>query len=203
MHRHNERYGDVTLMASPDECDWAPVDGNPAVLRCTRPKCKLPDFKVPVRKSTGKLWDPVDIHRKCPAQTTPMEIPPLHRRLWSFAKAWTNHLLQGRPATPAHMRAQRLAICKACEFYRDAGCLKCGCPIADNKKWLDDKLSMAGQKCPVENWGPVELAPSLGLMNRLARIRAWYAECRTILRKFWMYARPGGIHGRIRRKEKE
>jgi hypothetical protein len=65
------------------------------------------------------------------------------------------------------MRAKRLAICKGCEFYQDAGCIKCGCPITDKRKWLDDKLSMAGQRCPVGKWGPVELAPSLGLRSLL------------------------------------
>jgi hypothetical protein len=134
--------------------------------RCVCTECGRPD---PIGKSAcHKIGG-----RRCLAPPKPpATVPPFHHRLWSFTKAWANHLLHGMPATPEHMRAQRLAICKGCEFYEKAGCLKCGCPITDKKKWLDDKLSMAGQRCPVNKWGPVELAPSLGFraaLNALGR----------------------------------
>lgn len=94
----------------------------------------------------------------CPANA---DVPPLYRRAWSFLKAWTLHIVAGRPATPAHLRDLRLKICQGCEHYDGTLCRKCGCGIKSREAWMTDKLSMAGQSCPVGKWGPVVLpAPS-------------------------------------------
>lgn len=164
------------------ECEFRRIGG---VNRCVR--CGFVDVI--------NIHEPENVHRDCDVQSL-----PLHRLAWSFTKAWARYWLYGRPATEEHLRAQRLATCKGCEHYKDAGCVKCGCPVTDRPKWLADKLSMATERCPLNppKWGRAELAPSLGFVGRLARMRAWWAERRLELRKFWWYARPRRFRGPIR-----
>lgn len=73
-----------------------------------------------------------------------------------FTRAWIMHMLRGWPATPEHLRAERLKICQGCEHFRDGKCGKCGCKIRTAAQWLD-KLSWADQRCPLGKWGPVQL----------------------------------------------
>lgn len=142
------------------------------LLWCTNPGCNQPGYAPPINTETGEPYPPELIHRVCGIV---IKQPPLYRRAWSFAKAWARYWWNGRPATSEHLREQRLAICKACDNYKDGGCLKCGCPVADKRKFLADKLSMATERCPLNppKWGRVELAPSLGIRSWLAYLSPW------------------------------
>ncbi len=61
------------------------------------------------------------------------------------AKPWD--LINGSPRAPEDIAAERLAICKGCEFFRkgNQSCKKCGCFM--KLKTLIDKAS-----CPVGKW---------------------------------------------------
>lgn len=135
-------------------CDWVKLDGKPGVIRCSRSGCSLPDYTIPIRKSTGDLWPIEMIHRPCRAIASADVAVPLYRLWWNFAWAWVQHAQHGFPVTPEHARAQRLAICKGCEFYVNEKCKKCGCGVKNKAAWLD-KLGWADQRCPVGKWGPV------------------------------------------------
>jgi hypothetical protein len=61
------------------------------------------------------------------------------------AKPWD--LINGSPRAPEDIAAERLAICKGCEFFRkgNQSCKKCGCFM--KLKTLIDKA-----KCPIDKW---------------------------------------------------
>jgi len=48
----------------------------------------------------------------------------------------------------------RLSICKTCEFYKDDGCMLCGCQIVREANYMN-KLAHKDQKCPADKWGPI------------------------------------------------
>jgi hypothetical protein len=56
-------------------------------------------------------------------------------------------LINGSPRAPEEIAAERLAICKGCEFFRKGNqtCKKCGCFM--KLKTLIDKAG-----CPVGKW---------------------------------------------------
>lgn len=75
------------------------------------------------------------------------DLPPLVEQAKSAAEAVGRVVaaaVRGEPIRASdEEHARRLAICKACEYYRDGRCLKCGCVMA----W---KSRLATERCPLE-----------------------------------------------------
>lgn len=117
-------------------------------------------------KQRGHSWDSVQacivsedggmvtVDETHPAYPKGPEPPGLAQRLLNFASSAVSHVASGMPMCTQEQVDQRFAICQACEFYKDGGCLKCGCPLVREKKFIS-KLSWANEKCPVGKWGPV------------------------------------------------
>jgi hypothetical protein len=47
--------------------------------------------------------------------------------------------------------SQRYEICKACEFFKDNTCGKCGCLVSSSNIYIN-KLSNKKDKCPIDKW---------------------------------------------------
>lgn len=54
----------------------------------------------------------------------------------------------GMPIPKESLSIERLSICKACEFYIDERCSKCGCQMRA-------KTAIATSFCPIGKWGAV------------------------------------------------
>lgn len=100
--------------------------------------------------------DQITVDETHPAypRAKPLDSPSVLTKAMNFAKSAVNHVASGMPMCTQEQVDQRFAICQACEFYKDGGCLKCGCPLVREKKFIS-KLSWANEKCPVGKWGPV------------------------------------------------
>lgn len=86
------------------------------------------------------------------------EGPGLLRRAVNFAGAVVTHFAAGFPTATPEQQAARLAICRTneCGFYAEGDrCLHsaCGC-------YLQVKVGMADQGCPIGLWGAVINAPA-------------------------------------------
>ena len=60
-------------------------------------------------------------------------------------KPWD--LINGSPRSPEDVKAERLEICKTCEFFRARfnQCSKCGC-------FMNIKTTLKKATCPVGKW---------------------------------------------------
>ena len=85
-----------------------------------------------------------------------LDCPPaplsLFAKAKNFAKSAARHLALGMPAASPEEIDRRYSICQGCEFLKNNSCLKCGCPITRDKKFIS-KLSWANESCPVGKWG--------------------------------------------------
>lgn len=63
----------------------------------------------------------------------------------SDSKPWD--LFNGSPRTPEELAAQRLEICKTCDWFRPRTetCKKCGC-------FMKLKTTLEKSKCPIGKW---------------------------------------------------
>ena len=61
------------------------------------------------------------------------------------AKVWD--LFNGSPRSPEEVAAERLEICKGCEFFRQKTqtCQKCGC-------FMKLKVKLKAAVCPIGKW---------------------------------------------------
>jgi hypothetical protein len=86
--------------------------------------------------------------------TSTPQHPSLPQMAASFAGSMVGWAKGGFQVTDEETLAERLAICKGCEFWDQSGyggtgrCQNCGCST-----W--GQLRMATKKCPIEKWGPV------------------------------------------------
>lgn len=82
-----------------------------------------------------------------------MYSPSLVRKLLGFAKAAIQHLAAGSPLATEAQKVERRAICNTCDYFKDGGCLKCGCPSSG----LETKIGWADQTCPLDppRWAPI------------------------------------------------
>lgn len=65
-------------------------------------------------------------------------------------QAWTSSIdaAKGKPfLATAEKAAARMDICKACQFFREPRCTRCGC-------FMDKKVHFESSQCPVNKWGP-------------------------------------------------
>jgi hypothetical protein len=82
------------------------------------------------------------------AEAQARAMPSLARQAVNFIGAVASHVAAGMPTAPPEQQEQRLAICQACENYRDGTCLVCGCNLRIKTGWTD-------QGCPIGKWGPI------------------------------------------------
>lgn len=90
-------------------------------------------------------------------QPTPPDLvrtdePSFLAKLKNFAVATSQHIASGMPIASEEEIIRRHNICLGCEFFKNNSCLKCGCPLNRDKKFIS-KLSWADQECPVGKWG--------------------------------------------------
>lgn len=70
----------------------------------------------------------------------------------NFAIASAKHVAAGAPMASDAEILRRHDICLGCEFLRNGACVKCGCPVVRERKYVS-KLSWADSECPVGKWG--------------------------------------------------
>lgn len=77
-------------------------------------------------------------------------LPNMIVRGWNFGMSMAKWAATGfQKRTPAEID-ERLAICQSCEWLQGQSCAKCGCNC--NGKGVIDKLTLAGQSCPIGKW---------------------------------------------------
>ncbi len=62
-----------------------------------------------------------------------------------------------RAFVSGEVRAERFAICQACEHFSRGNCQLCSCSCNKSSQ-LTNKLAHASSECPVKKWGPVAVA---------------------------------------------
>jgi hypothetical protein len=72
----------------------------------------------------------------------------------NFAVASSQHVAAGMPMCSEDEIIRRHDICLGCEFFKENSCIKCGCPVVRDKKFIS-KLAWADQSCPIGKWGAV------------------------------------------------
>jgi hypothetical protein len=94
--------------------------------------------------------------RPAPAtDLTRADTPSFLTKVKNFAVASAQHVAAGMPMASDEEIIRRHDICRACEFFKDNACQKCGCPVVRAKKYVG-KLSWADSECPAGKWGPVQ-----------------------------------------------
>ncbi len=68
--------------------------------------------------------------------------PPLTTKAANLAVSLARWTAAGFPKRTPERIAEILAICGACEFFKDGSCMSCGCQLAS-------KASMATESCPL------------------------------------------------------
>lgn len=86
-----------------------------------------------------------------PPEPVVLRQPSLMEKAANFAKSAVNHVAAGMPKATQEEVDRRFVICQGCEFLKDGACVKCGCPIVRQAKFIS-KLSWANEKCPVGKW---------------------------------------------------
>ncbi len=84
--------------------------------------------------------------------------PPWQRRARNFLQALSKHAYDLFRRCSQAQIDERLAICQACEYYVDEGCVKCGCKVSSRKSQLISKLAWRSSECPEKKW-PVLVYP--------------------------------------------
>ncbi len=69
----------------------------------------------------------------------------------NFASAMARWIAHGMRVCTQEQIEQRLAICEACEFYRDGYCQHCGCPVNDRRE-IRNKAALFSETCPRNFW---------------------------------------------------
>ena len=83
------------------------------------------------------------------------DAPSFLTKIKNFATAATGHIAAGMPMASDEEILRRHDICLGCEFLKNSSCMKCGCPVNREKKFIS-KLSWADQECPGGKWGKEE-----------------------------------------------
>lgn len=76
-------------------------------------------------------------------------------RMGRFVMHFARHAAKGMPKATRQQIENRLAICNACEHFKDDRCELCGCRCGNRKQFLN-KLAWSDQTCPDGRWEAVE-----------------------------------------------
>lgn len=81
-----------------------------------------------------------------PQERPPSEMPSVPQMARNLARDGIKWILSGMEMASSEVVAQRLSLCKACEFYIGERCSRCGCQMRV-------KTTLATSSCPVGKWG--------------------------------------------------
>lgn len=135
-------------------CRWRGREEPPGRFACSCPfHVVLGDGKVAAHYCITHCRNVDRVPTPAEQENLGLRVPPLWRRLWTFARAWLAHAGNWfRRATRAE-HERRLAICRACPHYLPAyvggRCAKCGCGIAGV---VLDKTAWKSATCPIGSW---------------------------------------------------
>lgn len=73
------------------------------------------------------------------------ELPSVSEMAANLAKDVGQWVRAGAPVSPQELTQQRLEVCRACEFFQNDRCAKCGC-------FMKAKANMVTAKCPLGKW---------------------------------------------------
>lgn len=139
-------------------CQFRAVDAETAICdQCGRSARTHGHAVERIRRDCG----PAVNARPCEGCIKP---PGIIRKAVNLVGSAAAHIANGGRLVPDAVHAERVALCKACEYFRAGACLKCGCNIRL-------KAKSAALACPVgkwQRWSPerprvVFLTPSLGM----------------------------------------
>lgn len=116
----------------------------------------LVDYTLPMPRSMGDIEKAIldgkaEVVREEVVPLAPKTSVSLLQKAKNFAAAAVQHVAAGAPRATDEEVARRFSICQGCEFYDGKACMKCGCPIVREGKFIS-KLAWADQKCPVGKW---------------------------------------------------
>jgi hypothetical protein len=83
------------------------------------------------------------------SQVQARSFPPVSTQVVNFIRA----VARFRGTASQDVRVERMAICSACDRFRDNRCLECGCTLTG----YINKLASKAESCPLPEpkWGPV------------------------------------------------
>ncbi len=93
--------------------------------------------------------DDITVDESHPKYPRPLTVA---KKAVNFAKSSVKHIATGMKRCSQEEVNRRFAICQGCEFLKDGACMKCGCPVVREKKFIS-KLSWANESCPIGKWG--------------------------------------------------
>jgi len=77
------------------------------------------------------------------------EDPGLLERSLDFMRSLTRHVRAGCPQVSDEVLAQRLALCRTCEFFHNDRCGQCGCHLVGA---VFAKARWQHEQCPIGKW---------------------------------------------------
>lgn len=98
----------------------------------------------------GRVWLTQEAYQELKRRFRP-DAPTFLRKVQNFAGSVVSHVKAGMPRASEEEVARRFAICQTCPFLVDQTCVKCGCPVIREKRFIS-KLSWANENCPVGHW---------------------------------------------------
>lgn len=72
----------------------------------------------------------------------PPSVPQMAKNLAKEVATW---LKNGAPISSQIVIEERMTLCRACEFFKNERCMKCGC-------WMNAKTHLETAKCPIGKW---------------------------------------------------
>jgi hypothetical protein len=123
-----------------------------------RKMCRVCRFSKPWRTEQGA---PEECPHGVTRENAPVVIAPptnhsLLHKVSLLAHSIAPWAINGFELVDEETLANRMEICKGCEFWDTSGfvgtgkCKKCGCST-------QAKLRMDTSKCPIDKWGPIEV----------------------------------------------
>ncbi|HOM19215.1 MAG TPA: hypothetical protein PLQ00_17930, partial [Thermoguttaceae bacterium] len=85
-------------------------------------------------------------------QSAPAGPPGMFRQAVNYSKAVLHWFAAGRPTRPPEEIERILAICQACQYYKDGQCHVCGCRVTGDPAAWRNKIAMATETCPKGKW---------------------------------------------------
>lgn len=83
------------------------------------------------------------------------EVPSMLKKSLNFIKAAGAHALNGSPKCTQQEINERYSVCRACDYFKDNSCTKCGCNLVREKIYMN-KLAWADQSCPIGKWQAIK-----------------------------------------------
>jgi hypothetical protein len=72
-------------------------------------------------------------------------------KIKNFTSSLYGHIKNNLELCPDKVIEERYQTCKACEFFENSTCSKCGCPLYRDRIYIS-KLAWANEQCPINKW---------------------------------------------------